>query len=212
MIQHATLPTVQFARVYKPKRTRLTDPAEDAILTTLAARKREPMVLEIGTYLGHTTANLARVVKPLGGFVLSVDVKSRPPSLPEVQRGEVLPESMIGSAIPKELRSAVKLLLVDGEVGLTRDDVAKYIGNQVDLVFIDGNHSYEGVQGDALATIGCLSVGGVILFHDVWWDVTPPPVDGPLRLMEESGNTCVVNFTHIGMFVEQLENAGGKLC
>jgi len=209
MIEHAMMPVIPLARVYRPRRTRLTDPVEDQILTTLCTRTEAPRVLEIGTYLGHTTMNLARVVKPLGGKVFTIDVKSAPPSLPEVQRGEVLPEPMIGSAIPPEYRdSTVFMKLVDGNVGLTPSDLG---GERFDLVFIDGDHSYSGVLRDMKAVGCCLSDIGVILFHDVWWDVTPPPVDGPLRLLSEWSG-YVLNFTHLGIRYVDLDKVGGTAC
>jgi len=37
------------------------------------------------------------------------------------------------------------------------------------------------------------------MLHDVWWDVTPPPVDGPLRVMQEQPKSYILNFTHIGV-------------
>jgi predicted O-methyltransferase YrrM len=51
----------------------------------------------------------------------------------------------------------------------------EYIGNSVgirvegefDLVFIDGDHKYEGVKGDTLNFIGNLKRGGYMVFHDI---------------------------------------------
>lgn len=46
------------------------------------------------------------------------------------------------------------------EVGLT------WIRGEVDMVFIDGDHSYEHCCSDAFAWLGNLYYGGVIAFHD----------------------------------------------
>jgi predicted O-methyltransferase YrrM len=49
--------------------------------------------------------------------------------------------------------------------------------DQLDLIFVDGDHSIEGITGDILAWKGHVKPGGLMLFHDytrdVWQDVKP---------------------------------------
>jgi len=39
-----------------------------------------------------------------------------------------------------------------------------------DLIFIDGDHTYEGVKKDIEMYLGLLNVGGLVLFHDTLFD------------------------------------------
>jgi len=41
--------------------------------------------------------------------------------------------------------------------------------NHVDLLFIDGDHSYEGVKADWNAYKGFLKTGSIVVFHDWGW-------------------------------------------
>ena len=40
-------------------------------------------------------------------------------------------------------------------------------GRSIDLLFIDGDHSYEGVKGDFERYAPMVSPGGAVLFHDI---------------------------------------------
>lgn len=43
---------------------------------------------------------------------------------------------------------------------------------KVDLIFVDGDHSYEGCKADIQSWIGKLNEGGIIAFHDYGWKMT----------------------------------------
>jgi predicted O-methyltransferase YrrM len=45
----------------------------------------------------------------------------------------------------------------------------------IDLLFIDGDHSYEGVKRDWEAFVPFVSPFGVVVFHDTIWDLRPDP-------------------------------------
>jgi predicted O-methyltransferase YrrM len=45
----------------------------------------------------------------------------------------------------------------------------------IDFLFIDGDHSYEGVRRDWELFSGFLSEFGVAIFHDTIWDIDPDP-------------------------------------
>ena len=77
-----------------------------------------------------------------------------------------------------------------------------------DVVFIDGDHSEDGVWSDYNAVKNRLSPQGIILFHDIWWDETPPPVDGPLKFFERE-NGCILNLTHMGCLCNHLPRLRG---
>jgi len=45
----------------------------------------------------------------------------------------------------------------------------------IDLLFIDGDHSYDGVKRDWDAFAPFVSPFGVVVFHDTLWDLRPDP-------------------------------------
>jgi predicted O-methyltransferase YrrM len=55
----------------------------------------------------------------------------------------------------------------------TSDEAAKDWKHKIDLIFIDGDHSYEGVKRDWELFLPHLSEFGVVVFHDTLWDLRP---------------------------------------
>ena len=57
----------------------------------------------------------------------------------------------------------------------TSGEAAKGWDKKVDLIFIDGDHSYEGVKADWELFLPHLNEFGVVVFHDTLWDLRPDP-------------------------------------
>jgi predicted O-methyltransferase YrrM len=61
-------------------------------------------------------------------------------------------------------------------------DVVDFVSKQtkkIDILFIDGDHSYDGVKSDWEAYKGFLNVGSVVIFHDYGW------AEGVKKLVDE---------------------------
>lgn len=58
-------------------------------------------------------------------------------------------------------------------------DKVRSVTSNVGLLFIDGDHSYEGVKADWDAYKGFLGIGSVVIFHDYGW------ADGVKRVVHE---------------------------
>ena len=57
----------------------------------------------------------------------------------------------------------------------TSQDAAQGWQRKIDLIFIDGDHGYEGVKRDWELFLPHLSEFGVVVFHDTLWDLRPDP-------------------------------------
>jgi len=116
-------------------------------------RERSPRVVcEIGTYSGGHLYMLSRslpTVKTLIGIDLHVRNKA-----------------LIRRLAPPDLA----IHLIDGDSGSVAvlEAVKRAVGGQpIDVLFIDGDHRYDGVRRDFLTYRDLVRDGGVIAFHDI---------------------------------------------
>ena len=143
------------------------------VFTVVRAREGTPRVVEIGRCRGGTTLLLAAA----GGEVVSLD-------------------------IDEQVREADESLMrVLSRIGL-QENVALHIADSatfpveagsVDVLFVDGDHTYEGISRDVAHWLPALRDGGVVLFHDARqveprraWNQPPDgETTGVVQLMEE---------------------------
>lgn len=118
-------------------------------------------ILEIGTMNGGTLFLFSRVA-PEGASIISID----------------LPGGKFGGGYPRWKIPFYKSFAARGQrISLIREDshkketlanVEKILnGEKLDLLFIDGDHSYEGVKRDFEMYSPLVKKGGVIAFHDI---------------------------------------------
>lgn len=116
-------------------------------------RDRSPRVVcEIGTYSGGHFYMLSRSL-PTVVTLIGVDLHVRNKAL--LRR--LAPDNM-------------DIHLIDGDSGSTavRNAVERAAGGpQIDVLFIDGDHTYDGVRSDYLKYRDLVRDGGVIAFHDI---------------------------------------------
>lgn len=119
-------------------------------------------VLEIGTCMGGTLLVLCRTAHP-EATVISVD-------LPGAANGD--PHS--GFSRPlfrlfKKAKQSLHLLREDSHLPETRDRVRAILAanESIDLLFIDGDHSYKGVKADFDLYAPLVRKGGIVAFHDI---------------------------------------------
>lgn len=130
-------------------------------LLKILKNKKPQAVLEIGTGNGGTFYLLARIASP-NAALISVD----------------LPGGSFGGGYPKckalfyksfaGPKQKIYLLRADSAQKTTIDKVKEILDNsKLDLLFIDGDHTYQGVKRDFETYSKFVKKGGVIAFHDI---------------------------------------------
>lgn len=125
---------------------------------------RPRAVLEIGTALGGTFFLLTRVSAP-DAVLVTVDLSS--PSDVRFGGGDVGRRAPLYEAFALE-QQRVRFLPGDSHTPTLRRRVeTEFAGREVDLLFIDGDHSEAGVRTDYAMYKDLVRAGGAIAFHDI---------------------------------------------
>jgi predicted O-methyltransferase YrrM len=131
-----------------------TTNAERCCMAKYAAGKRR--LAEIGVWEGVTTAQLRNVMAdngiyfavdpyPVGKFGFSTQKIIAKGSVGKIRKGKVVWLRMTG------VESAKEFAVVD---------------KPFDFLFIDGDHSFEGLKGNWEAWKRLMSIGGIVALHD----------------------------------------------
>lgn len=122
---------------------------EACYIFSLIRKKKPKVIFEIGTYMGGGTILIA-CAKDKSSRLYSIDLK--------VKHAEHYSDENIKKLI----------CLVDKKnTYLIKGDSKEYIpAEKIDFLFIDGDHSYEGVKADFEHYLSYLNNGADILFHD----------------------------------------------
>lgn len=172
---HKQLPTVSLEQVF-PGSTRLPIRLERSLpravgnvtvdelaVIALTCQWLKPTVLfEFGTFNGRTTLNLA-ANSPAHATVYTLDLASPGESLTaEREDGNYHLFGQTGSYFrDTEFSCRIRQLWSDS----ARFDEIDLRG-KIDLVFVDGAHSYEYVRNDTDKALAMVRQGGVIVWHD----------------------------------------------
>lgn len=118
-------------------------------------------VLEIGTSRGGTATLWAMMVAPNNGRVFCCDVR--------FDWGSFIDGNVVYNRQVYDNFNAGKYITEfpgDSHDPRFIEAVKKEVG-EVDLLFLDGDHSYEGVKQDFYNFYSTVKMGGHILFHDI---------------------------------------------
>jgi len=146
-------------------------PDELAALIELLAGRKLTSVVEIGTALGGTLFLWCRLAHP-EATIVSIDLPGGPFGSPD---GTAQPSVLASFA---ESTQSVHLLRLDSRDPATRAELDTLLGGQpIDLLFIDGDHTYRGVRADFLEYAPRVRDGGLVVFHDILPTETHPEVE-----------------------------------
>ena len=153
-------------------------PTELAALGEILAALRPESALEIGTARGGTLIFLCRLADPRA-TIISVDLPGG-----EEAGYRRFQHSLCKSFAQRGQR--VHLLLGDSHSSDTLGKIkAALKGQTLSYLFIDGDHTYDGVKRDFETYAGMVRKGGVIAFHDIV-EGSPDLVGGVPRLWRET--------------------------
>ena len=135
--------------------------SEITSLAELVKKLKPKTVLEIGTAEGGTLFLFSRFADS-NAKIISID-------LPGGEFGGGYPEWKIGLYKSFSLPSQkLYLLRENSHSASTREQVKEIIGTTpIDFLFIDGDHTYDGVKKDFEMYFPLVKDGGVIAFHDI---------------------------------------------
>jgi Methyltransferase domain len=126
-------------------------------------------ILEIGRLHGKSTVVLALGLRDGGANVPFYSLEIQDKHMPIAE----------GHLRDRGLHGLVTLL--QGDSAATIADLP----GRFDTVFVDGEHSYEGVMRDLRALEGRIEPGGVAMFHDCFHPANATGVYGVARALEE---------------------------
>ena len=153
--------------------------------------------MEIGTANGGALFCFARLA-PRDATLISID----------------LPEGKFGGGYPAEKIPFYEAFARPGQsLSLLREDshdpetlkrAKEILGNrQIDFLFIDGDHSYEGVKKDFETYSPLVRKGGIIAFHDVAPKGIPELTGGVPRFWKEISGNYPTN-----VFIKDMDQTG----
>lgn len=138
-------------------------------------------ILEVGSYIGASACCFGAEIKRIGtGKIFCIDTWNND-AMSEGNR-DTFSEFSKNTAPFSEF-----IIPVRGFSTEVVEQVARQ-ANHLDLLFIDGDHSYEGVKADWEAYKHFLKPGSLVVFHDYGW------AEGVKRVIEEDAKPMVSSF------------------
>lgn len=126
------------------------------------------LCVEIGSARGKSASFIGLALKQNGsGKLMAIDPHARTDwnDSDSVDTFEVITHNL----------NVLKLTAQVEIVRQSSDVAAKNWNRQIDMIFIDGDHSYEGVKRDWELFVPHVREFGVVIFHDTLWDIRPDP-------------------------------------
>jgi predicted O-methyltransferase YrrM len=136
------------------------------LLYGLARALKPNVAVEIGSARGKSACFVGRALKENGkGRLFAIDPHTRT---------DWNDEDSVDTL--DEMRKNVRALGLQKQVEILRDTSERAAARwmlPIDMLFIDGDHSYEGVKRDWTLFSPHVVPFGVVVFHDTLWDLRP---------------------------------------
>jgi cephalosporin hydroxylase len=116
--------------------------------------------MEIGSYLGGNFYTLCKLSNPKG-FKISLDCPLYQDQTVQIKLNDTYIKM-------KSFAEDVHLVHTDSHITESKNQISSILGEQkLDFLFIDGDHTYEGVKHDFEMYSSFVKKGGYIAFHDI---------------------------------------------
>jgi methyltransferase family protein len=161
-------------------RDRALNHGEAFVLSLVTAWLKPSRIFEIGTASGQATLLMAQQAPEAG--IDTLDIGNNAPSLGE-QRGQPPLQDILQIGIAFR-GSAAEPRVTQHFADSARFDYEPFKG-AIDLMFIDGGHTYEYVKADSAAALRIVRPGGVIVWDDC--NYLSPGVSRALLELRRSG-------------------------
>lgn len=134
------------------KKSGYPDSSVGIILASLVYGNRPETILEVGYHLGFSACCMCAgaELSEQPAKMLSVDIQ-------ECDQGKIVQSFGFNNHT-----------FLQGNSYLVRSKVQAILGPKIDFLFLDGDHTYEGLKGDWNTYSPMLSDKGLAVFHDVY--------------------------------------------
>lgn len=134
------------------------------VLYALVRSGRPETVVEIGSAYGKSTCFIAAALqRNRCGKLFSID----PHTATEWNDGQAGDDTF--ATVGKRLRQ-LRLTPYVEQWRMKSSEAAASWSEAIDILLIDGSHSYDDVRADFFSFLPHVKPGGLILFHDTMWD------------------------------------------
>jgi len=148
--------------------THLTNKEKFLLLKKTENLESKSNIIEIGSYLGASSCFFALGALKNNSKVYCIDTwKNEGMSEGEKDTFEEFCENI------EPLKDFIRILRGKSV------DMAKNFSEEIDLLFIDGDHSYDAVRADVEAWLPKVKNDGIVVFHDIGW------AEGVIKVVNE---------------------------
>ena len=138
-------------------------------LISLLKRRRLRNIVEIGTARGGTLYVWCRVAEP-DALIVSIDLPGGP-----FGGGYTMKDMKTFRRYKRKHQKLCFLRLDSHKHSTVRELKQKLQGQEIDLLFIDGDHTYSGVKRDFQLYAPLVKRNGLIVLHDILYHPKIPP-------------------------------------
>jgi predicted O-methyltransferase YrrM len=141
--------------------------------------KRSSVVVEIGSYIGASSIFIAKALSD-DSKLYCIDTWQND----AMTEGNWDSYTEFSKNIKSVKNKIIKIRQTSVEAGINFNEM-------IDLIFIDGDHSYEGVKKDIDIWFPKLKTGGIIIMHDIGW------ADGVNKVIQEDIQPYLAKFDNL---------------
>lgn len=180
-------------------------PEGGSFLYWLVRNVQPSQVVEIGTCVGASTIWMGAALKAGAGGIIHTFDDFQMPTDPRLATAKLFQDrraTVEARIIAAGLGEHVRFYVGDSKVQVPAAHALLRAAGGVQLAFIDGDHSFEGVLRDLLAVEPVLAAGGYVILHDVFPEVCSH--SGPRQLIDHLHQLTNVRYRHCDIYTAPL--------